>query len=147
MLGGFGCLSDAVSRSDEPSREYFIGYAHIIETSDSFVHTQGPLYYAPLQINNLITAYEGEDELANVCPGDSGGPAFRLTGATEQSQLLAREIIGVNSRAFLNAEETEYRGSLLSATGGPDFRQWAIQWLKDENLKACGLVAGAAACR
>jgi hypothetical protein len=147
VLGGFGCFSDDVSERAQATEGYFIGYAQIVETSDAFIHTEGPLYYAPQQVNNLITRYEPGDEFANVCPGDSGGPAFRLTGASGQSQMLAREIIGVNSRAFLNFEETEYRGSLLSATGGPDFRKWAMQWLKDEKLKACGLMAGVPACR
>ena len=143
ILTGFGCVSDIVATSSADGK-YRIGTNVVDDTSASTEQGRGPSYYAPAQDNNLFT--KDDPELANLCPGDSGGPAFRRSGGPEQ--FADRTIVGVNSRVFYtDATRTQYGASLISATGGPDFRAWAQKWVQDNSLAACGLNGNLPNCR
>lgn len=147
-LGGFGCTSDTVAEANEERenpRIYRIGSTRVDETSESPAQRRGQSFYRPFEENNLFTV-EGSG-VANICPGDSGGPAFRL-GQGSTHPHLSRAIVGVNSRVFyLDEARTRYGSSLISATGGPDFRQWAMGWRQQAQVAACGLGGGSLNCR
>ena len=141
ILGGYGCVSDIVRERSTDGR-YRIGSNTIDESSDSPAQTRGPAYYAPRQRNNLLTTKDAA--VANLCPGDSGGPAFRVTG----TGYAQRRIIGVNSRVFyLDPRKTSYGSSLISATGGPDFRPWATNWATSAGVIVCGVRGSVPNCR
>lgn len=142
VLTGYGCVSDIVGGQSDG--KYRIGTNKIDETSNSTRKLRGELFYAAKQVNNLFTV--DDPQLANLCPGDSGGPAFRLSpGATG---FTKRMIVGVNSRVFYrDASRTAFGSSLISATGGPDFRTWAQDWAKNNSLAACGVIGNIPNCR
>lgn len=147
LLTGFGCRSDWVDERGS-GRVYQIGSNRIIETSTSSPHEREDELYAGMQNNNLFTV--DDPELANLCPGDSGGPAFQT--AQSGSGFSRRTIIGVNSRVFYqNADRTRYGASLISAVGGPDFRAWAIEWASPRQgrpITVCGVANDATtSCR
>lgn len=139
LLTGFGCTSDVIAEAGRGDRLYRIGYAAVDETSASTtrLRVRGELY-ADVQNFNLFTV--NDPAFANLCPGDSGGPAFNLINR----DITSREIIAVNSRVLQS--RTRFRGSLLSSTGHDDFRRWALAWL-GPTLTACGLRNGRLACR
>lgn len=141
ILTGFGCTSDAVADRRVDSR-YRIGKNVIVETSEKAPpRMYSDVYYRPSgQQNNLITADTG----ANICPGDSGGPAF----TAGPNGTGPRRIIGVNSRVFFDRSTHErYGASLISSTGGTDFILWARKWLNDRHLAACGITGAPSGCR
>src|SRR5207247_443629 len=78
VMTGYGCISDAVANGQMDGK-YRIGTNTIEETSASSPHKRDASFYAGNQNNNLFT--KDDPQLANLCPGDSGGPAFRETGA------------------------------------------------------------------
>ena len=144
ILTGFGCIGDAVANSPTDGK-YRIGLNTIDETSASTNPKRDRRYYTASgnQRNNLFTTDTG----ANVCPGDSGGPAFRRT-AGGNAQYAQRKIVGVNSRVFYrDPQRTAYGSSLISSTGTPSFTNWASQWLNAKQLDACGLKGAIPACR
>jgi hypothetical protein len=144
ILGGYGCISDIVANGQTDGL-YRIGYNTIVETSNSQSQSRGPAYYAPRQANNLFT--RDAPNLANLCPGDSGGPAFRASSAGG-NPFASRRIVGVNSRVFYrDPNRTTYGASLVSATGGPDFATWAGKWSRDNHAAACGIGGGLPNCR
>ena len=143
LLSGYGCTSDKTADAGKSDGKYRIGIGVVDESSLSPTKKRGAFYYTGSEENNLFTVDDGIQTHANICPGDSGGPAFLLTGGS--GNILAyRAIIAVNSRVFLNLTKSRYTGSLLSALGGPDFRAWALKWLGA--TPACGL-QGALNCR
>lgn len=149
ILTGFGCVSDIVKDpTGKPDGKYRIGTNDIVETSNSTPPKLGSEsgLYAGKQNNNLFT--KDDPALANLCPGDSGGPTFRETGASA-GQFTSRVIVGVNSRVFYaNPEQTAYGASLISATGGPDFRTWAENWAKAiGKVHVCGIEGSIPNCR
>ncbi|MBB3303462.1 V8-like Glu-specific endopeptidase [Rhizobium sp. BK077] len=134
LLTGYGCRSDVVAEGDADGN-YRYGFNTVVETSASEDKSMGAAYYTPAENNNLFTALLG----ANLCPGDSGGPAFRRTN-TQGASILGRMIIGVNSRVFYaDISRTTYSTSLVSSTGTPEFGEWAGKWLDDGDVQACGL--------
>ncbi|MDX0116489.1 trypsin-like serine protease [Sinorhizobium meliloti] len=134
LLTGYGCRSDVVADGDADGK-YRYGFNTVVETSVSEAKSMGTAYYTPAEDNNLFTALLG----ANLCPGDSGGPAFRRTNSQGDS-ILGRMIIGVNSRVFYaDRTQTTYSTSLVSSTGTEEFRQWATKWLDERAVQACGL--------
>jgi hypothetical protein len=142
-LTGFGCISDIVAES-QSDRQYRIGFNNIDETSSSPGQLRGSQYYAGKENNNLFTA--DKDELANLCPGDSGGPAFRLT--IGGGNLTSRVIVGVNSRVFYrDSARTSYGSSMIASTGGPAFRKWAEGWTSSNGVAACGISGAVPNCR
>jgi len=145
ILTGYGCVGDAVA-SAQFDDKYRIGFNKVDETSASAppARHHDEAFYAPRENNNLFTA--DDPEAANLCPGDSGGPVFRRqTGA---AVVTSRSIVGVNSRVFYrDAAHTTYGSSLLSSTGGPDFRGWASLWAKDNKVAACGIAGAVPNCR
>jgi len=148
VLGGYGCTSDLV-RENEVDGQYRIGLNNVEETSNSPARRYGDDLYSGREDNNLFTS--DEPELANVCPGDSGGPAFEAR-AGDDGLYGRRSIVGVNSRVFyrdFNDDGTprSYGASLISATGGPDFRSWALAWAARARVPVCGLVSGVPNCR
>lgn len=147
ILTGYGCTSDIVGGGGADGK-YRIGINSVAETSDSVSHSRGSPYYSPYERNNLFTAEGG----ANVCPGDSGGPAFRQVVGPRQGTYANRRIVGINSRVFLQPHPTDpqrqiYTSSMLSATGTVAFSVWATQWAKDNDVDVCGLWGEPGACR
>lgn len=139
VLTGFGCVSD-IPGAGKPDDKYRIGSNSIDETSDSPSKRRGSRFYAPRELNNLFTT--NDPGTANLCPGDSGGPAFMKTGGGPTT-FANRAIVGVNSRVFYaNPNGTQYGSSLISSTGGPDFQTWAETWVKAEQVDACGVLVG-----
>lgn len=144
VLGGYGCISDAVA-DEQTDGLYRIGYNQVDETSNSRTRRRGPEYYAAAQKNNLFT--RDDPALANLCPGDSGGPAFVANPASEGPHA-SRTIVGVNSRVFYrDYTQRAYSSSLVSATGGPDFGSWAAAWRNRNQVAVCGLGGGLPNCR
>jgi secreted trypsin-like serine protease len=143
ILTGFGCISDIVGAGPSDN-QYRIASNNIDETSSSPAQRRGPQYYAGKENNNLFTV--DDPQLANLCPGDSGGPAFRLSA--DGGNLTSRVIVGVNSRVFYrNALRTSCGSSMIAATGGPDFRKWAEDWTKSNGVAACGIAGALPNCR
>jgi hypothetical protein len=151
VLTGYGCTDNLVNVGI-PDGKYRIGVNSIIQTSNSPA-PQPPFsaaYYRPSELNNLLTGNAG----ANICPGDSGGPAFQIVAGPEQGQQYPnRLLIGVNSRVvYADASHLFWGPSLISATGGPSFRAWAIAWANGKNgqkktVAICGLAGAPAHCR
>jgi hypothetical protein len=144
VLTGFGCISSTVA-DDATDDKYRIGTNVIDETSESPLKRRGIPYYSPNQRNNLFTA--DDPALANLCPGDSGGPAFRRTGGA--NLFTNRVIVGVNSRVFYtDSTKTSYGSSLVSSTSGPAFNGWAQDWAQSvAKVSACGLHGSVPNCR
>lgn len=147
ILTGYGCTSDIVGGGGADGK-YRIGINSVAETSDSVSRSRGSAYYSPIERNNLFTEPGG----ANLCPGDSGGPAFRQVVGPRQGGYANRRIIGINSRVFLQQHPTDsqlriYTSSMLSAAGTVAFSEWAIKWAKDNDVDACGLWGAPANCR
>lgn len=141
ILTGYGCTSDQVAQRRIDGR-YRIGKNVVVATSDTVApHTYPDTYFGPNgQRDNLITTDTG----ANICPGDSGGPAFSV-GLNGDS---SRKIIAVNSRVFFDPNDhARYGASLLAAMGSADFGNWARKWLTDRQLSACGLAGAPPNCR
>jgi hypothetical protein len=142
LLSGYGCISDIIAE-DETDGNYRIGFNTVEETSNSAERRRGDDYYAGREDNNLLTSED--PELANLCPGDSGGPAFQATNGSD-GPYSRRSIVGVNSRVFYRDFDAEgrpisYGASLISATGGPEFRAWALAWAARAQVAVvCGLV-------
>ena len=67
---------------------------------------------------------------AILCPGDSGGPLFRV-GADLGSE---REIVGVNSRTTFR-----FGVSLFSATASEEGRAFLTDWTDRHGQKVCGI--------
>jgi trypsin len=144
LLTGYGCISDVVANGQTDGL-YRIGANTIDETSNSPGRRRGPTYYAGSEDNNLFT--RDDPALANLCPGDSGGPAFRAT-AGNGSAFGSRSIVGVNSRVFYRDQSrTSYGSSLVSATGGPEFEAWARAWTRSAQVQVCGVGATLQTCR
>lgn len=145
LLTGFGC-TDATTKRQPIDGKYRIGLTALIDSSFSTAAVLGARYYAQGggEANNLFTATTGP----NLCPGDSGGPAFLPSSMASgsQSQYVNRTVIGVNSRVFFgNAAGTIYGASLISGLGAGAFEAWARQWLN--GLPACGLAGTLPNCR
>jgi V8-like Glu-specific endopeptidase len=148
VLTGYGCVSD-VAGVGPPDGKYRIGTNVIDQTSASPVNAAfGPALYAGSQDNNLFT--KDDPQLANLCPGDSGGPAFVASTA----DFKKRVAIGVNSRVFYrDATKTTYGASLVSSTGTAEFIAWAKTWADPvpsnptKRLAVCGLSGSPARCR
>ena len=141
ILAGYGCFSDDVgARGDGKFR---VGSNSFDETSQSAGKRRGAQYYQPNEVNNLFT--KEAQNAAQICPGDSGGPAFvRTKGAA--NTFGNRSVIGVNSRVFLVSQK-KYGSSLISSTGGPDFLTWAQNWAQAAKLDACGIRGALTSCR
>ena len=95
--------------------------------------------------NNLFT--KDDPDLANLCPGDSGGAAYLRTGPG----MANRIIIGVNSRVFYRDQSrTSYEASLVSSTGTKIFTDWATTWANPPGkpqLAICGISGSPQKCR
>jgi len=148
VLTGFGCVSD-ISGAGPPDGKYRIGTNVIDQTSASPVNPAfGAALYAGSQDNNLFTL--DDPELANLCPGDSGGPALVASTADFKKRVL----VGVNSRVFYrDATRTTYGASLVSSTGTSEFIDWAKKWADPvpadptKKIAVCGLSGSPARCR
>jgi hypothetical protein len=146
VLAGYGCVSSIVAKSGQIDGKYRVGFNSIVETSDTPEKTFGEAFYAGRENNNLFTA--DDPSRSNLCPGDSGGPMFVRPQSGSASQFANRTIAGVNSRVFYtDATETAYGSSLISATGGPDFRDWATKWAQASSVSACGIAGTLPNCR
>jgi len=142
ILSTFGCVS-TIAVSAPFDGKYRIGFTTIDGTSQSPAHTHDDEFYAPREQNNLFTSTDPAK--ANLCPGDTAGPVFVRTAPGDD--LRARAIAGVTSRVFRDAAGTGYGASLISATGGPSFREWAGQWARQAGVAACGIAGSLTTCR
>ena len=142
VLTGFGCVSN-VATSAPFDGKYRIGFGTIDDSSASPSHAHGDAFYAPRERNNLFTA--ADPAKANLCPGDTGGPVFAATG--DPRDLTARTIVGLNSRVFRDADRKGFGASIISATGGPAFHAWAVQWARQSGAAACGIAGLVPNCR
>lgn len=141
ILAGYGCTSD-VAAQNAIDGKYRYGYNTVKETSLGPPRAYPPSLYAPHETRNLFTDH-GQ---ANLCPGDSGGPVFRIT--QPGGGLKARTVVAVNSRVFYTDSTKKFYGeSLLSALGGPDIRDWANTRAITKGLPACGLSGSLPNCR
>jgi hypothetical protein len=136
LLSGYGCISDLVANRTIDGK-FRIGFNVVKETS--------PFAAQPGEKNNLLT--NDDPGRANLCPGDSGGAAYRLLAGT--GLLANRVVVAVNSRVFYtDSTKTRYGASLLSSLGGPDFRGWAENWAKNvAQVPACGIAGAIPNCR
>ena len=73
---------------------------------------------------------------AALCYGDSGGPAFYVSGSTGE-----RRVVGVNSRG--NISTTSYLSSLTTETAKAFIEEWA----KKSAQRICGVHTDAQGCR
>jgi secreted trypsin-like serine protease len=151
VLTGFGCVSDIVGNGP-PDGKYRIGTNVVAETSATPANqrSRGAGLYSGRQDNNLFT--KDDPQLANLCPGDSGGPAFVTTG----SGFARRVLVGVNSRVFYRDQtRTTYGASLVSSTGTSEFINWAKNWANPKSyttpppppLAICGIEGSPQKCR
>lgn len=164
VLSGYGCTDDIVAKSRDqtiaqaraeaaaaragrpaPKPDYRFGFATAAETSQSTARADRRQFYAPYELYNIITDLDG----ANLCPGDSGGPVFRLNPA-RGSSFERRGLVAVNSRVlFLNPDDPKrYGASLLAAVGATGrtddedlqpFAVWAKTWASQAGVDICGL--------
>lgn len=137
LLTGYGCTGNQTARQKIDGK-YRIGLTALVDSSASPAAALGARYYAKGggEANNLFTSPTGP----NLCPGDSGGPAFMVaaTPAGSGGQYAHRAVIGVNSRVFFGDKDRKtYGASAISALGAGGFERWAIRWLGP--LPACGL--------
>ena len=95
VLTGYGCTSDLVSEQEHSDKKYRVGRNNIVASSNSTDLRFGAEYYKGFQDNNFFTDDDPRQVIANLCPGDSGGPAFRRS-AGGAAQFTNRQIIGVN---------------------------------------------------
>ncbi len=158
LLAGYGCASDTVRAPPAGpvacvDHKYRIGTNVVVQSSLSTV-ARAPLtadYYQPGENNNLMT----DDHGANLCPGDSGGPAFEITvGVESGGQYANRFVVAVNSRViYRDHSRKTYGASLLSSTGGPAFRLWATRWANaahwpdHQSIAICGVAGTPQHCR
>ena len=148
VLTGFGCTSD-IKGAGAPDGKVWIGSNTIDQTSASPVNPAfGAGLYAGSQDNNLFT--KDDPQLANLCPGDSGGPALVASTA----DFKKRVVIGVNSRVFYrDATRTTYGASLVSSTGTSEFIDWAKSWADavpsdpTKKIAVCGFSGSPPRCR
>jgi hypothetical protein len=68
---------------------------------------------------------------AILCPGDSGGPLFVISGNSFND---ARTLVGVNSRTTF-----QFGVSLFAATGSPAGRQFFRDWSERHGQMICGI--------
>lgn len=136
ILTGFGCKSDFVADRFLIDGTYRIGSNKVVETSQTSARRRAANYYQPAQLNNLITS--NDPEKANLCPGDSGGPAYIVErGFPDYSR---RKIVAINSAVFFaDPDRVRYDASLLSATATPDFTELAARWLATPGREICGI--------
>jgi hypothetical protein len=158
VLTGFGCTSDIASVGMSDGK-YRIGVNAIVQTSASSPPRPpfSASYYSPSEMNNLFTANTG----VNICPGDSGGPAFQIVVGPELgTQYPNRVLIGVNSRvAYADTGHLVWGPSIISSTSGPSFTAWAKSWANGKahwspgqnrrkiDVGICGLVGALQHCR
>lgn len=164
VLSGYGCTDDVVAKSSNqtlaqaraeaeaaaagrpaPKPDYRFGIATAAESSHSTARPERLQFYAPYELFNIITGADG----ANLCPGDSGGPAFWLNPATGSS-FDRRGLVAVNSRVLYKDpnKPKRYGASLLAAVGAAGraddenlkpFPKWAEEWAAKAGVRICGL--------
>lgn len=126
LITGFGCRA----KGESGGPKYIIGWATIHELPPR-AQVAGVYGRTPNAIK-LIKAP------ASLCAGDSGGPAFAVSGDSYQF----RSVIGVNSRA---AYEVGY--SFLSSLSTADSGGFLRSWAEKHKQRICGLHADAPDCR
>lgn len=124
LLTGFGCTTDAGTGGNDGV--YRIGEAKVqrLPTGDD---------------NDIVV--EGD---AGLCFGDSGGPAFLVSG-----NGASRSQISVNSRVE-NTSPTDVdlgRHSFLSSLSTYAARNFLRDWANRNKLRICGLHSDATTCR
>lgn len=119
-LTGFGCTSaDGTGGNDG---------VYMVGDNDKIVTL-------PSAANNDIVTSGG----SALCFGDSGGPAFFVSGAK-------RWVVSVNSRAGALGETLNDR-SYLESTSAPLAVAFLTGWAHDNSQRICGLADSPAGCR
>jgi hypothetical protein len=78
-----------------------------------------------------------------VCPGDSGGPAFRYVDAVKGKRVQ----VSVNSRVSVTQDGTFGNTSYLSSLTTPAAARFIASWKQGNGVKICGVDSGVAGCR
>lgn len=84
----------------------------------------------PDESSTLYTKSNLSIDEAVLCPGDSGGPAFRFTGGVND----ARSIVGINSRTTFDLGI-----SLVSAMASQAGKKLIQNWVDTHNVEICGV--------
>jgi hypothetical protein len=122
-LLGFGCLQKGGPISE------------ILHTGDAAVESVAEAGVSKANPSNVMKEYITALGGAAVCQGDSGGAAYST------SNMLARAVIGVNSRGNISSR------SYLTSVSDEHIRTWFTNWSKDNNAKICGLHDDALGCK
>lgn len=117
MLTGYGCTAENQAPARRPLKA---GMSKIIARSTA----GGDRSY-------IFSKSDREAGEAILCPGDSGGPVFRLLGNTVSDR---REIVAVNSRSNISLGL-----GLLSATASPAGVAFFRDWSARNEQTICGL--------
>jgi hypothetical protein len=114
-LSGYGCTAEGL-HSDGIFR---IGNSIAINPPPSLIHFKGTLY-----TQSRIDAGQ-----AVLCPGDSGGPLYRMSGEIDDT----RRVLGVNSRTTYSVGI-----SLFAALGYEKNRRFIEDFAEDFEQGICG---------
>jgi hypothetical protein len=89
-----------------------------------------------------IETRSAKDGSSFVCPGDSGGPVYRIAATGE------RKVVAVISGVQDNPQSADYLVSYFAALGSPGWASFVKQWQADNGMPGiCGLDAGTPRCR
>lgn len=117
VLTGYGCTFKG-GRSDGLLR---IGVSTVVDK---------PATNWPKETSTIYTKSDPSAGEAILCPGDSGGPLFRVS----DDLGAARTVVGVNSRTTF-----EYGVSFFAATGSEAGSSFVANWIERHQQKICGV--------
>jgi Trypsin len=125
LLTGFGCRNEG----GLAGQILLIGVSKIVTRPPSLRRETSTIYsHSNIDSGGAI-----------LCPGDSGGPMFRLIeGTTDGKRLLE----GVNSRTTYSAGF-----SLFAATSSRNGKAFVTDWAEANNQTICGLNLSGAMCK
>lgn len=116
-LSGYGCTRRG-GRLDGALR---LGFAKLVDRPAGMRNEPAALYtHADIAAGEAV-----------LCPGDSGGPLFKMSGDDLSGP---RSIVGINSRTTF-----EYGISIFAATGSPEAKQFITWFATEYQQKVCGL--------
>lgn len=150
VMTGYGCINVRIEPNgelgyDESEDVLRIGAESVSKVATSpITFGEGSMFYTMSPANTEPT----------LCPGDSGGPVFKLSLSSNLQEAVNRRIVGINSavawyRADINNEADFY--SYFAPLNHLSFVNFLGQW-RDQHPDAlvCGLgdyAAGTLGCR